>query len=167
MDRLPAPPLPDWLERQLPFERFLVRVEQHWIHVMTSGQGVPVVMLHGNPTWGYLYRKVALALTAAPVQVIMPDLVGLGFSSKPQQLSVHQLDHHARWISLLLDALGLGPVVLVIQDWGGPIGLRAMADQPQRLAGLVVLNTVLSPPRQGFKPTAFHRFSQAPLLSDL
>ena len=167
MDQMPAPPLPPWLERQLPFDRTLVRAEGHWIHVMTAGQGVPVVMLHGNPTWGYLYRKVALALGGEPFRVIMPDLVGLGFSSKPARCDDHQLVHHARWIGAALDALGLERVVLVVQDWGGAIGLGAMAARPERLAGLVLLNTVVGPPRPGFKPTLFHRFSQTPVVSEL
>jgi len=67
MRRLPPPPLPDWLAALLPFERYRVDLSDQSMHVMESGHGVPVLCLHGNPTWGFLYRKVALALTGTPV----------------------------------------------------------------------------------------------------
>ncbi len=93
--------------------------------------------------------------------------MGLGFSDKPRQLAVHSLERHAEWIGRLVDELDLTGVILVLHDWGGPIGLRAFADRADRVAGLVVLNTVLSPPKPGFRSTFFHRFSRMPLVSDL
>jgi pimeloyl-ACP methyl ester carboxylesterase len=166
--KLPAPSLPDWLTRMLPpFERYRVRVGDHAMHVMEAGAGTPVVLLHGNPTWGFLYRRVAGALRGEPLRLIIPDLVGLGLSDKPRDASVHTLENHARWVGALLDTLGLERLVFVGQDWGGPIGLRALADRPGLLAGLVVLNTAVSPPRPGFRPTAFHRFSRLPVVSDV
>jgi cis-3-alkyl-4-acyloxetan-2-one decarboxylase len=163
-----APALPDWLDRQLPFRRSLVDVGGGVrMHVMEQGSGRPVVMLHGNPTWGFLWRKVALALTGEPLRIILPDLVGLGLSDKPRDPAAHTLENHARWLGTLLDTLGLDRFVFVGQDWGGPIGLRALADRPSRLAGLVLANTVIGPPRPGFRPTAFHRFARLPLVSDL
>lgn len=167
MRRLPPPPLPPWLARQLPFERYRLELGEHTMHVMESGQGRPVLCLHGNPTWGYLYRKVAQALTGSPVRVIMPDLIGLGLSSKPTDPAVHTLPWHAGMVGALIDALELDELVLVGQDWGGPIGLRAVADRPERVHGLVLLNTVIGPPRPGFHPTTFHRFARLPLLSEL
>jgi haloalkane dehalogenase len=162
------PPLPDWLARQLPFRRSLVDVGDGLrMHVMEQGSGRPVLMLHGNPSWGYLWRKVARALVDAPLRLIMPDLIGLGLSDKPRDPAAHTLENHARWLGALIDQLALDPLVLVIQDWGGPVGLRALADRPQLLAGLVLGNTAIAPPRPGFRPTAFHRFSQLPLVSDL
>jgi len=80
---------------------------------------------------------------------------------------VHTLEGHAALVGGLVDALGLDRFVLVGQDWGGPIGLCALADRPGRAAGLVLLNTVAGPPRPGFRPTAFHRLARVPLLSDL
>lgn len=150
----------------LPFERRIVEVAGHRIHVMESGRGTPVLCVHGNPTWGFLYRKVALALANEPVRVIMPDLVGLGFSDHPDA-SVHTLEHHMEWMGLLVDALDLESVTLVVQDWGGPIGTGAFIDRSERLAGLVVLNTILSEPKVGFRPTLFHRFGRMPVVSDV
>jgi haloalkane dehalogenase len=165
MDRLPAPELPDWLERQLPFQRYRVSVGEFAMHVMEQGEGLPVVMLHGNPSWGYLWRKVAAELRGERLRIILPDLIGLGLSDKPGA-AVHTLENHGRWFGALLDALGLERLIFVGQDWGGPVGLRALADRKERLAGLVVLNTVVGPPRPGFRPTAFHRFARFPLVAD-
>jgi haloalkane dehalogenase len=165
--RLPAPPLPDWLAARLPFTRYALQVGAHRMHVMEAGEGLPVVMVHGNPTWGFLWRGVARALAGDGVRVVLPDLVGLGLSDKPRGAGVHTLDFHVRQLGALLDALGLERLVLVVQDWGGPIGVGALAERPERLAGLVVLNTVLGPPRPGFRPAAFHRFARLPLVSEL
>ncbi|MFZ0491969.1 MAG: alpha/beta fold hydrolase [Acidimicrobiia bacterium] len=162
-----APPLPGWLSKMLPFERSVVEVDGHRIHVMESGRGVPVLCMHGNPTWGFLYRKVATALIDEPVRVIMPDLIGLGFSDHPTDPAVHTLEHHITWMGKLIDALDLADVTLVVQDWGGPIGTGAFMDRSDRLSGLVVLNTILSEPREGFRPTLFHRFGRLPAVSDL
>ncbi len=137
------------------------------MHVMEWGQGRPVLLLHGNPTWGFLYRKVVRALRDEPLRLIVPDLVGLGFSDKPRDPAVHQLEAHARWLGALLDGLRPDGLVAVLQDWGGPIGLCALADRPAALRGLVLLNTVVGPPRAGFRPTLFHRLARVPLLSDL
>lgn len=161
------PPLPAWLDRQLPFRRSLVDVGGLRMHVMEQGAGRPVLMLHGNPTWGYLWRKVALALAGEPLRIILPDLIGLGLSDKPREAAAHTLENHARWLGALLDALALDRLVFVGQDWGGPIGLRALADRPALAAGLVLANTVVGPPRKGFRPTAFHRLARVPLLGEL
>jgi cis-3-alkyl-4-acyloxetan-2-one decarboxylase len=165
--RLPAPPLPDWLDRMLPgFERSLVEVDDVRLHVMEAGPktGLPVVMLHGNPTWGFLWRKVVAELPG--VRVILPDILGLGLSDHPRDASVHTLDHHAQLMGRLFDRIVPGRLVFVGQDWGGPIGLRALADRSDRVAGLVILNTAVSPPRPDFRPTLFHRLAQAPVISD-
>jgi pimeloyl-ACP methyl ester carboxylesterase len=163
-----APALPAWLDRQLPFRRSLVDVGGGLrMHVMEQGSGRPVVMLHGNPTWGYLWRKVAVALAGEPLRIILPDLIGLGLSDKPRDAAEHTLENHARWLGALLDTLALDHFVFVGQDWGGPVGLRALADRPSRVAGLVLANTVIGPPRPGFKSTAFHRFARLPVVSDL
>lgn len=170
MSVLPAPELPGWIEKQLPetVRRYRVKLPDGYrMHVMETGEGQPVLLLHGNPTWGFLYRKVVSALLGKPVRCIMPDLIGLGFSDHPASPLGHTLDNHARWLGGLLDELDLSPLVFVGQDWGGPIGLRALADRPRSLAGLVVLNTVLGPPKPGFKPTAFHKFARLPLISDI
>jgi len=158
--------MPASIARQLPFERYAIAVDGLRMHVMEHGQGIPVVCLHGNPTWGYLWRKVAQRLDPTRYRVIMPDLIGLGFSDKPRDAAVHTLDNHIRWMGDLLDQLELDRMVVVGQDWGGPIGFGALVERADRVAGMVVLNTAISPPRADFRPSAFHRFARLPIVSD-
>ncbi len=164
-----APPLPGWIERMLPagVRRSAVDVGGYRMHVMETGSGFPVLLLHGNPTWGFLYRKVAAALAGSPLRLVMPDLVGLGYSDRPRSPAEHTIDNHARWLEALVTALGLRELLFVGQDWGGPIGLRLLAERPTLARGLVLMNTVVGPPRPGFRPTAFHRFARLPLVSDV
>lgn len=142
------------------------------MHVLEWGpaDGPAILMLHGNPTWGFLWRKVVAAIRARPggneLRLIAPDLIGLGLSSKPA-MAAHSLAHHGAWLGEVLDQIVPGPLVLVAQDWGGPIGLLAMASRRARLRGLVLGNTGISPPASTFKPTLFHRLSQLPVASDL
>lgn len=179
VERLPPPPLPDWLARELPFVRYRVDLGAFRMHVMEVGEGPAVLLLHGNPTWGFLYRKVARALADGrsgpttgpwgrlPFRLVIPDLIGLGLSDKPRSRCVHTLENHARWLGTLVERLDLRDLTFVGQDWGGPIGLLALARQPERLHGMVILNTVIGPPKPSFRPTPFHRFSQLPLVSDV
>jgi len=169
MEHLSAPPLPPWIERQLfpSTRRYLVDLGDYRMHVAEVGDGPAVLLLHGNPTWSFLYRKVAAALRGDTFRLVMPDLVGLGFSDRPRSASEHTLEAHAGWLGAFIDGLGLRDIVFVGHDWGGPIGLRALADRPGVARGLVLLNTVVSPPREGFRPTRFHRFARVPLLSDV
>lgn len=165
-----APRLPDWLAGMMPAgaQRQLVEVEGGLrVCVTEVGEGRPVFLLHGNPTWSFLWRKVAIALSGAPLRLVMPDLVGLGYSDKPRDAAAHTLENHAGWMGAVMDRVVSGPMIAVVQDWGGPIAMRALADRPERLAGLVVLNTVLSPPRPGFRPSRFHRFARVPVVSQL
>ena len=166
-ERQPAPSLPSWLERLAPFERSCMEIEGHRLHWMETGRGRPVLLLHGNPTWSFLWRKVGTALAGEPLRLVMPDLVGFGLSSKPRDPSFHQLDTHARILGEFIDALDLHGLVFVGQDWGGPIGLLALADRRERVTGLVLLNTIADPPREGTRRTLFHRFSRWPLVSDV
>jgi haloalkane dehalogenase len=169
MERLPAPPLPAWIERQLcpGTRRYRIDLDDYRMHVAETGEGPAVLLLHGNPTWSFLYRKVAAALAGDGLRLVMPDLVGLGFSDRPRSAAEHTLAGHARWMGALIDGLGLREFVFVGHDWGGPIGLRALADRRGAARGLVILNTVVSPPREGFRPTRFHRFARVPVLSDV
>ncbi len=164
--------LPTWLVRMFPdgMRRRMVDADGAHVHVAEWGEGRPVLMLHGNPSWGFLYRKVVAELLAAsdePVRLIVPDLVGLGLSDKPRDASLHTLVNHARWIGNVIDRLELDDFVWVGQDWGGPIGLAALEHRLDRVRAMVLLNTVISPPRPGFKPTAFHRFARLPVISDV
>lgn len=142
----------------VPFDRYRVEIKPGLaVHVMEQGEGRPVVLFHGNPTWGFLYRKVAAELRGEPFRLIMPDLVGLGFSDRPSSVSAHTFENHSNWMTALLSQLDLADVIAVVQDWGGPIGLHALSRHPGVMTGAVVMNTLIEPPRPGFKPTRFHR----------
>jgi haloalkane dehalogenase len=127
-----------------------------------------IVLVHGNPTWGYLWRKVVAELIARDpsIRLVVPDLIGLGMSSKPAH-EAHTLVRHSQWFGEALDQIAPGPVVVAAQDWGGPISMHAMASRMPRLRGIVLGNTAVSPPHANFKPTLFHRLSQLPIASEL
>ena len=140
------------------------------VHEWGPPDGPAVLLVHGNPTWSFLWRKVVAQVRARPggdrLRLIAPDLIGLGLSSKPAG-SAHSLAQHVAWLGEVVDKIAPGPLVLVAQDWGGPIGLGVMTTRRDRLRGLVLGNTSVSPPAGTFKPTLFHRLSQLPVASDL
>lgn len=104
----------------------------------------PVLMLHGEPSWSYLYRRMMPTLAAAGHRVICPDLVGFGRSDKPTRREDHSYARHVEWMrALAFDVLDLNRVTLVGQDWGGLIGLRLAAEHPERFSRIVVANTGL------------------------
>jgi haloalkane dehalogenase len=106
--------------------------------------GDPVLMLHGEPSWSFLYRKMIPVLAAAEHRVVCPDLVGFGRSDKPTRREDHTYARHVDWVrTLAFDVLDLHRVTLVGQDWGGLIGLRLAAEHPDRFRSLVVANTGL------------------------
>ncbi len=121
----------------------------------------PVLMLHGEPSWSYLYRKMIPILAGAGHRVICPDLVGFGRSDKPTRREDHSYARHVEWMrAVAFDELDLHNVTLVGQDWGGLIGLRLAAEHPERFARLVVANTGLP---NGDQPMAeiWWRFREA------
>jgi haloalkane dehalogenase len=167
-ERLDAPELPGWLAPMVEsFDRYRVSVDDYRMHVMEIGEGRPVVMLHGNPTWGFLYRKVAEELMGENLRLIMPDLIGFGFSDIMNTPADHNLLAHATYFGEFLDTLGLNDLIFVGQDWGGAIGTLALSKRPGLMTGLVLLNTAVTPPKAGFHPTLFHRLAQLPMASDL
>jgi len=106
--------------------------------------GPVVLLLHGEPSWSFLYRHVIDVLSAHGIRSVAPDLVGFGRSDKPTQPSDHSYAGHVEWVrALTFDVLDLRDVVLVGQDWGGLIGLRLAAEHPDRFAGIVAANTGL------------------------
>ncbi|UZJ26209.1 haloalkane dehalogenase [Rhodococcus antarcticus] len=108
------------------------------------GDGPVVLLLHGEPTWSYLYRRMIPPLVEAGCQVVAPDLVGFGRSDKPAQVGDHTYARHVGWLrSLLVDVLDLHDVTLVGQDWGGLLGLRLVAEEQDRFARVVAANTGL------------------------
>ncbi len=123
--------------------------------------GSPVVLLHGEPSWSFLYRKMIPILTDYGYRVIAPDLIGFGRSDKPVDRDGHTYERHVAWVrSLLLDHLELEGATLYAQDWGGLIGLRVVAGNPNRFARIAVGNTAL-PTGQGTASQAFLDWQEA------
>jgi len=115
------------------------------VHYIDEGpqNGTPVLLMHGEPSWSYLYRKMIPGLLAQGYRVLAPDLVGFGRSDKPAEQDNYTYQTHVDWMAAWLNAMNVSDVVLFCQDWGGLIGLRLVADQPQKFAGVVVANTML------------------------
>lgn len=109
------------------------------MHYLDEGEGRPVLLLHGNPTWSFLYREVIRELREG-CRCVAPDYPGFGFSDHPPGYG-YTPEEHAAWVGTLVDRLGLDGLVVVGQDWGGPVGLRVAAERPGRVAGLVLANT--------------------------
>ena len=122
----------------------------------------PVLLMHGEPSWSYLYRKIIPPLAAAGHRVVAPDLIGFGRSDKPARRDDYTYERHVAWMSQWLLGLDLKDITLFCQDWGGLIGLRLVAAFPERFAGVVVANTGLptgTGMTDGFK--AWLEFSQS------
>jgi haloalkane dehalogenase len=113
------------------------------MHYLDEGQGEVILCMHGQPSWSYLYRKMIPLLTGAGYRVIAPDLIGFGKSDKPTSRSDYTYANHVLWVNNLIEALDLTGMTLIGQDWGGLIGLRVVAENPQRFARVVTANTGL------------------------
>jgi len=122
----------------------------------------PVLLLHGEPSWSYLYRRMIPILVDAGLRAVAPDLVGFGRSDKPTQRTDYTYQRHVDWMTSWLEAVDLRDATLVGQDWGGLIGLRLVAEHPDRFARVVAANTFLPTgdrnPGDAF--LAWQRFSQ-------
>ncbi|MGD9947412.1 MAG: alpha/beta fold hydrolase [Desulfobulbus sp.] len=124
---------------QYPFQPQFVHINGHRLAYLDQGQGLPVVMVHGNPSWSYLYRNLVTHLQDR-YRCIVPDHLGCGFSDKPQNYP-YRLQNHLENLESLLDQLAIERCVLVVHDWGGAIGMGWAGKHAQRVAGVVVLNT--------------------------
>jgi len=115
------------------------------LHYVDEGprEGPVVLLMHGEPSWAYLYRKIIAGLAAAGCRAIAPDLIGFGRSDKPADRNDYTYERHVAWMSQWLAQLDLADVTLFCQDWGGLIGLRLVAAHPEQFAGVVVGNTGL------------------------
>ena len=122
------------------FEPHYVDQDGLRMHYVDEGEAAPVLLLHGEPTWAYLYRKVIPQLTPV-ARAIAPDYFGFGRSDKPIEREWYSYDAHSASIARFVDELDLRDVTVVMQDWGGPIGFRLAVERPDRIARLVVLNT--------------------------
>jgi haloalkane dehalogenase len=138
-------------------------IRVHYLHEGPADAGETVLLLHGEPSWCYLYRTMVPPLVAAGHRVVAPDLVGFGRSDKPADRADYTNARHVEWLrAALFDHLGLSDVTLVCQDWGGLIGLRLVAEHPERFRRVVAANTGL-PTGDGRVTEAFsnwQRFSQ-------
>jgi haloalkane dehalogenase len=139
-----------------PDERFVNLPDYHFaphyievaglrIHYLDEGprDGNPVLLLHGEPSWCYLYRKMIPLLTAAGHRVIAPDLVGFGRSDKPTRREDYTYQRHVAWMLAVIESLNLQHITLFGQDWGGLIGLRLAAEHEQRFSRIIASNTFL------------------------
>lgn len=123
-----------------PFQSHFLDLEGARYHYVDEGRGEPVVMVHGNPTWSFYYRRLIGDLREN-YRVIAPDHVGCGLSDKPQRYD-YTLARHIANLEALLERLGLKKITLVVHDWGGPIGMGYAVRHPDRVARLVIFNTV-------------------------
>ncbi len=129
--------LPDF-----PYQPRYLEIEGLRMAYVESGAGDPILMLHGEPTWSFLYRRMIPPLAAAG-RVIAPDLIGFGRSDKPVAPNAYSYRSHVRWMRRFIEALDLERITLVCQDWGGLIGLRVLAQMPERFARVVAMNTAI------------------------
>jgi pimeloyl-ACP methyl ester carboxylesterase len=152
-----------------PFEPRWLFTDGVRLHYVDEGprDGEPVVLLHGNPTWGYLYRRFIPALAEAGYRAIAHDELGFGRSDKPKRRREYTIQRHAKQFGALMDELALRDVTLVLQDWGGPIGLAWAVDNPDRVKRLVILNTFTGSVPDGLEPPFVFRLLRAPAIGEL
>ena len=165
------PPLPPWLTRQFSIDRRVETVEdlsgaKRRVHLVDHGpREAPVaLMIHGNPTWSFLWRRVIERLPH--LRCVAPDLIGLGLSEKPRDPGWHTVAQHVQTLDALVTQLQLRRVILVAQDWGGPFAVGLAARRPELVEGIVLGNTAIATLTRK-SSTAFHRFARTPIVSDL
>ncbi|MGB7685787.1 MAG: haloalkane dehalogenase [Solirubrobacterales bacterium] len=128
--------LPDY-----PFESHYREVDGLRLAHLDEGEGQPVVLFHGEPTWSFLWRKVIPPVRDAGYRCIAPDYAGFGRSDKPTDLGWYTYDRHVELMALLLEELDLRDATVVVHDWGGPIGLRLAVEHPDRISRIVIMET--------------------------
>ena len=125
------------------FEPRYVEVDglrMHYVDEGPRGAG-PVLLLHGEPSWSYLYRKMIPIISAAGHRTVAPDIIGFGRSDKPVNRDDYTYQRHVDWMTAFVEQLDLQNITLFCQDWGGLIGLRIAAEHPDRFARIVAANT--------------------------
>lgn len=140
-----------------PYAPNYVQINGYRMHYVEQGSPdeKPVLMLHGLPTWSYLYRKMIPIVAEAGHRVIAPDLIGFGRSDKPKSIDTHSYAFHVEAMTRFIEALDLQDITLVVQDWGSLIGLRVAAENPQRFARIVIANGGLPVGSDGAPSAAF------------
>ena len=137
---------PDELFEGLPdfdFEPSFRKVGELRLAHVDTGEGAPVLFMHGEPTWSFLWRKVIPPVRDAGFRCVAPDLAGFGRSDKPIDIDWYSYDRHTEVAATLLEDLDLRGATVVVHDWGGPIGLRLAAEHPDRIERIVVMDTGL------------------------
>ena len=153
--------LPDF-----PFAPHYLQIGANRIHYLDEGQGEIVLCLHGEPSWSYLYRKIIKPLTPG-YRVLTMDFPGFGRSDKPANEGDYSFSLHHDTLTEFIETLDLQEINLVVQDWGGLIGLTVASEMPERFARLVIMNTGL-PDGTGRLPDAYHRWRKfAERVSDM
>ncbi len=154
------------IREKWPFAPRYARVNGWRMHYVDEGDGDPVLLLHGNPTWGFLYRDVIRPLVQSGRRIIVPDMIGFGLSEKPTREHAHTLDGHTANLVSLVRQLGLTRVTVVCHDWGGPTGLSFAMSNPDRVRALVVMSTWAwpRPPAEFHKRMFPWRLMHAPLV---
>jgi haloalkane dehalogenase len=147
--------LPDY-----PFEQQYREVDGLRLAHIDEGEGAPVIFMHGEPTWSFLWRKVIPPVRDAGFRCVAPDLAGFGGSDKPTDVGWYSYDRHSELAATLLTDLDLKGATIVVHDWGGPIGLRLAVEQAERIERIVILDTGLFTGRQRMTDawTAFRDF---------
>lgn len=128
-----------------PYQPHYVEVDGLRVAYIDEGptDAPPVLLLHGEPTWGYLYRRMIPPLLDAGLRCVAPDLIGFGRSDKPTNRSAYTYATHVAWMKQFLTAIDLPPAIMFAQDWGGLIGLRVAAEEPDRFERIAIGNTAL------------------------
>ena len=153
---------PAWLDRtEYPFESNYLDLEPGQLHYVDEGEGRPILFLHGNPTWSFLYRKVIEGLSEE-FRCVAPDYFGFGLSDKPRHWSYRPEDH-AQIVEQFVDELGLEDITLVVHDWGGPVGLSYAQNNPENVHSLVIANTWLWPVEQRLRYRAWSSLLGGPI----
>jgi haloalkane dehalogenase len=129
-----------WIDRkEYPFTSHFLQIEMGRMHYIDEGSGEPIVMIHGNPTWSFLYRHLIKGLSK-DYRCIAMDHIGFGLSDKPRNWSYYP-EGHAKNLNQFIEKLDLKDITLVVQDWGGPIGLSYAISSPENVKRLIIMNT--------------------------
>lgn len=148
----------------LPFESHYVHIDGIRIHYLDEGSGAPILLVHGNLSWSYGFRKMIPPLVQAGYRCVAPDLMGFGLSDKPSEETAYTLERHVRIVTSLVRRLDLRIITTVGGDWGGPISLRYAIENRDNVAAIVILNTMVRPMRL---PWSFKTIFQSGGLSSL
>ena len=136
--------MPEWIDKnEYPFLANFIDVPAGRLHYIDEGKGAPIVMVHGNPTWSFLYRHLIKGLSEK-YRCIAMDHIGFGLSDKPADWTYLPEDH-AKNLKLLIDTLDLEDITLIVQDWGGPTGLSYAVNNPGKIHCIVIMNTWMWP----------------------